>query len=150
VTSHCSTYLSALSLPEIHSLIPTHTSGIPSAAATASATVVTTAGAGTVAEGAAVNDSLAVKDGLTVKRSLDCHLTATTAALTNASYPDSDTNRRGVIRPDPDGGGEREAVTLKNVFDLQTLILVRRDSVAPQTQNSTPSCCPIFSNSHSA
>jgi hypothetical protein len=80
-----------------------------------------------VAEGATVNDSLAVKDGLTVKRTLDCHLTATTAALTNSSYPDSDTNRRGVIWPDPDGGGEREAVTLKNVFDLQTLILVRLD-----------------------
>jgi hypothetical protein len=75
---------------------------------------------------------------------LDCHISASTAALTNASYPDSDINRRGVIGPDPDEGGDRGAITLKNVFDLQMLILVRRDEVAPRKQYLTPSCCPYL------
>jgi hypothetical protein len=127
VTSHCSTYLSALSLYDLHSVIPTHTSvrAIPTADDAARATVTTTAVAG--AESATVDDCLAVKGGYAVNKTLDSLLATTTAALTTAtdSYKDTDTNSRGAIGSDPEGGGEGGAVTLKKVLDLQMLILVR-------------------------
>jgi hypothetical protein len=131
VTSHCSTYLSALSLHDLHSVIPTHTSvrAIPTADDAARATVTTTAVAVAGAESATVDDCLAVKGGYAVNKTLDSLLATTTAALTTAtdsdSYKDTDTNSRGAIGPDPEGGGEGGAVTLKKVLDLQMLILVR-------------------------